>query len=73
MIQSWNCCQFCPQIVLNLLGFFVNAKKLSSDLETPHFPTFLENVANSQLEREMVMENQEMVMEKSLKNILSSL
>ena len=31
--------QFCLQIVLNLY-FLVPNKKLSSDLESPHFPTF---------------------------------
>ena len=30
---------FCPQIVLNLY-FSVITMKLSSDLESPHFPTF---------------------------------
>ena len=31
--------QFCPQIVLNLY-LLVTAKKLSSDLESLHFPKF---------------------------------
>ena len=58
--------QFWPRIVLNLEFFWVNTKKLSSDLESLHF-------ANSKSGREMVMENQGMVMEKSWKIILSSL
>ena len=40
------------------------------DLESLHFP---QNVVNSKSGREMVMKNQEIVMEKSWKNILSSL
>ena len=53
--------------------FFVTAKKLSSNLESLHFPMFSANVANAKSGREMVMENQEMVMEKSWKNMLSSM
>ena len=48
-------------------NFFVITKKLSSDLG------ILQNIVNAKPGRELVMENQEMVMEKSYKNILSSL
>ena len=34
--QSWNFTNFAPKFVKN----FVAAKKLSSNLESPHFPTF---------------------------------
>ena len=48
--------------------FFVTAKKLSINPESLHFP---QNVEDEISGRETVMENQEMVMEKSWKNILS--
>ena len=62
-------------VFLNLPNsyFFVTSQKLCSNLESLHFPTFSAKHHQSKVGREMVMENQEMVMEKSLKNILSSL
>ena len=67
-----------PMLLLSytkFVSFWVTAKKLSSDQESLHFPMFSAKryVSNSKLEREMVMENQEMVMEKSWTNILTSL
>ena len=55
--------QFCPPFVLHL--YFFTSTKLGRDRVGPHFH------ANSKAGREM--ENLEMVMEKSWKNILSSL
>ena len=65
-------CQICPQIVLNLYHFG-HRLEIKHRSRKPFFRHFLQNVTNLKLEREMVMENQEMVMEKLWKNILSSL
>ena len=66
--QSWNFTNFAPKFV-----FFVTIKKLSSNLESPHFfQCFPQNVANAKSGRQMVMENQEMAVEKLWKNILSA-
>ena len=46
--------------------FFATTKKLGIDVERPNFSTN----ANAESIREMVMENQEMVMEKSWETIL---
>ena len=70
--QFWNFTNFAPGFY-QICIFFVAIKKLSSNLESLHLLCFPQNVTNAKLEREMVMENQEMVMEKSWKNILSSL
>ena len=56
--KSWNLTNFASELY-QICIVFITTKKLSTDLESPHFLTF--------------MENQEMVMEKSWKNILSSL
>ena len=52
--------QFAPELYQKKK--IVTTKKLSSDLESPHFP---QNVVNAKLGREMVMENQVMVITKS--------
>ena len=71
--QSWNFTNFAPKLCQICLDL-VTTKKLSSDLECPHFLMFFpQNDANAKSGIKMVMENQEMVMEKSWKNILSSL
>ena len=57
--------QFCPWIVSNLY-VVATIKKLSVDVEIPHFLMF-------STKWETVMENLEMLMEKSWKNTLSSL
>ena len=62
-----------PILPPNLTKFvfvLVTAKKLSRNLESPHSP---QNVVNAKSGRQMVIDNQEMVMEKSWKNILSSM
>ena len=64
--QSWN---FNPN-GNKCVGFHATSKKLSIDVESLYFP---QNVTNAKLIRVMVMENEEMAMEKSWKNILSSL
>ena len=56
--------QFCPQIVPNVY-FFGHHQEIKQ--------TFPQNIANAKAGRNVVMENQEMVMEKSWKNIFSSL
>ena len=77
MEKSWNIknwpkvMEFCDQS-WNFTNF-VTIKKLSSDLEILHFPAFAAKVANAKSRRETVMENQEMVMEKSWENIFSNL
>ena len=63
--QSWNFTNFAPKFYQICCVFFAT-KKLRSNLESPHFPMFLQNVANTTSGREMVMENQVMVMEKYL-------
>ena len=45
-----------PPNYTKFVPFFATTKKLSIDLESPHFPTF-----SAKSRREMVMENQEMV------------
>ena len=70
--QFWNFTNFAPGFY-QICIFFVAIKKLCSNLESLHMLFFPQNVANAKLRREMVIENQEMVMEKSWKNILSSL
>ena len=70
--QSWNFTNFAPKFY-QICIFFVTAKKLSSNLESPHFQTFSAKYCKCKIVREMVMENQVMAMEKSWKNILSSM
>ena len=59
--QSWN---LTPELY-QICNLFVSAKKFRSNLEVCNSQRFAKSG------REMVMENQEMVMEKSLTNILS--
>ena len=70
--QLWNFTNFAPKFY-QFCFVLVTAKKLSRNLEIPHFRRFPQNVANAKSGREMVMENQEMVMEKSWENVLSSM
>ena len=63
--QSWNFTNFAPELY-QICNSFVTTKKLSSDLESPHFPMFSRKCCECKSGREMVME-------KSWKNILSSL
>ena len=58
--QSWNFSNFDPKMH-QICMFFVTTKKLSIIVESLHFPP------NAKLRREMVMENWQMVMEKSWK------
>ena len=60
--------QFCPQFVLNLYFFGHHLEIKERSRKSAFSDVFRKNVANSKLGREMVMENQEMVMEKSWKN-----
>ena len=62
--------QFCPKILPNLY-VSVTTKKLSNKVCI--FQCLPQNAANEKTGREMVMENQEMFMENSWKNILSSM
>ena len=64
--QSLNSTNFAPKLD-QICIYFVTTKKLSSNLESHVF------VANAKSGREMVMENQEMVMDKSWENISSSM
>ena len=64
-VQSWSFTNFAPQLY-QICSKQQSRKSVFSNV-------FLQNVANAKSGREMVMENQEMVMEKSWKNILSSL
>ena len=48
-----------PPNCTKFIFFWVNSKKLSSDLESLHFPMFSQNAVNSKSGREMVMENHE--------------
>ena len=66
--QSWNFTNFALKFY-QICMFFVTAKKLSINLERPYFLMFF----HAKLGIEMVMENQEMVMEKSWTNNLSSM
>ena len=68
--HSWNFTNF-PKELYQICMFLVATKKLINNLESPHFPKFSAKCRESG--RKIVMENQEMVMEKSWKNILSSL
>ena len=72
MIQSWNFTNFAPNLYIICI-FFDITKKLGSDLESLHFLTFSAKRRKIQNLGEMFMENLEMVIEKSWKNILSSL
>ena len=62
--QSRNFTNFTPNCTKFIL--LVTEKKLVSNLGSPQFPTS-QNVANAKSGREMIMENQEMVMENSRK------
>ena len=67
--QSWNFTNFANKLY-QICIYLATTKKLSSDLESPHFPeVFRKTSRNAKSGRNMVVENQEMVMEKSWKNI----
>ena len=51
--------QILPPNCTKFVFFCSTLRKLSSDLESPHFPIFPQNAANSKSGREMVIENQE--------------
>ena len=72
-MKNWPRVNFDPELYQICKKNLVTTitKKLSDDLESLHFLTFSTKRTNAKLGREMVMENQEMVMEKSQKNILS--
>ena len=68
--QSWYFNNFAPKLC-QICVFSVTTKTLSSYLERLHFLMF--STKCRKCGRKMVMENQEIVMEKSWKNILSNL
>ena len=69
MIQSWNFTNFAPSLYLICI-FLVTTKKLSSDLETLHFLTFSAKPRKFKIRER---DGHRKVIEKSSKNILSSL
>ena len=66
--QSWKFTNFSPKLY-QICTFFVTTMKLSIFI----FRRFLQNVTNTKLKRGLVMEDREMVRERSRTNILSSL
>ena len=72
--QSWNFTNLVPKLC-QICIFLVPTKKFSSNLESPHFPMFSAKCLECKIGGGggIVRENQEMVKEKSWKNILSSL
>ena len=64
--QSWNLTNFAPEFD-QFVPFFLNLEKFSISLQSLHLPTFSTQCRGGKICAEMVMENQEMVIEKSWK------
>ena len=82
MEKSWNMknlpnfFNFAPELYQIYMSFFATTKKLSINVESPHFPMFSAKCRECKIEKrdsygKLRNDNIQMVMEKSWKSILS--